>query len=132
GEFFKIFCWFYFQLDALKTRRDLNRYFFAQYFGICLQANRNATRNLRSRSAQQFAERKFFLLRFDIPKSVFEAGAGHFMPANALENGGDVRGSFKLLTQDRRGKGISNKDSRGAGRFRIGSGRLPCRGFSPP
>ncbi len=82
---FQVLARFDFQFDALIARGDLHGDFFTKHVGTCLQSDRNTTRDFISGAAKKFCEGNFLLLRFNVPKSIFQSGARHFMPADLAE-----------------------------------------------
>ena len=81
----QVFARFDFQFDTLIARGDRYGHFFTKHVGTCLQSDRNTTRDFVSGTAKQLCERNFLLLRFNVPKSIFQSGARHFMPADLAE-----------------------------------------------
>src|SRR5260370_14593285 len=115
----QIFAGFDFQFDSLIAGAQFDGDLFEKHFGSCLQPYGNTAFDFRLRAAKQFGERKTLLLSFDVPESIFNSRAGHFVTPNAGENTGNAGGATELLSQNKRSEKSTNDQPSGVHGFGI-------------
>src|SRR5260370_32453697 len=127
----QIFAGFDFQFDSLIAGAQFDGDLFEKHSGSRLQPQGHTAFDFRLRAAKQFGERKILLLGFDVPESIFNSRAGHFVTPNAGENTGNVGGAAEFLSQNKKSEKSTNNQPSGVDGFGIEARTFNGAHFGP-